>query len=87
MAENLETQVAVLTNELKHNNALLGELLKIVKGDNGCGLMTRVAIIEKHPQNCDTRTSVRWLTWGVRGIYTIIILAFIAAWISKVAGA
>ncbi len=42
MTDDLSEKVAVLTNELEHNNALTAELLEVLKGKNG--LVIKVAL-------------------------------------------
>jgi len=81
---DLTSQVAVLVSELRHNTDLTVELLRIVKGDNGSGLVTKVALLEQgfqdqeedyteklntHIANCPVKTDVKWNTWGVRILY------------------
>ena len=76
MPESTETIIARMDERLKTNNDMTIELLKIVKGDNGEGLMTKVAVISKEQETCPAKISVRWLTWGFRSIALAIIGGF-----------
>lgn len=71
-----EAIIARIDEKLEANNRATFELLKIVKGDNGQGLCTRVALLEQTAETdiqCPNNDSVRWLTWGFRSIMVAII--------------
>ncbi len=72
-----EGDIKVLANEIKRNNELTAELVKIIKGDNGPGLMTKIALQAQ---------SIARLWWIVAFISTSIIGT--AFWVirSKVMG-
>jgi len=80
MPESIETIIARMDERLKANNDMTLELLKIVKGDNSQGLITRMAIVEQQQGNCpkvqQAVTSIKWLTWGFRVITAAIIGGF-----------
>ena len=81
MEESLETIMARFDERQKANNEMTLELLRIVKGDNGEGLSTRVSKIEQTQENCpkiqEVRSSLRWLKWGFRLIISGIIGGFL----------
>ena len=83
--ESTETIIARIDERQKANNEMTHELLRIVKGDNGEGLTTRIAKIEQTQGNCpqvqSARDSIKWLTWGFRMIVGAIIGACI--WLVK----
>jgi len=68
----IETTLTDATEDIK-------QMLKILQGDNGQGLMTRVALVEEHPENCPAKTSIKWLTWGFRLIVAALIGSGIAS--------
>lgn len=77
MAEELEVVLARIEERVKNNNEIGSELLRIVKGDNGSGLVTRVAILEQHPGNCPHKSSISWLKWGLRAFYGSALLGVV----------
>lgn len=63
-------QLTRIETIVKGHTDMLRDLTKSIQGDaNVNGLMTRVAILEKHPETCSLITSSKWLSWGLRGIY------------------
>jgi len=89
MPESLETIIARIDERQKAQiqlqetqNAMTSELFKIIKGDNGEGLMTKVAKTELVQKNCPKpqvdriSSSVKWLIWGFRVIVVAIIGGF-----------
>jgi hypothetical protein len=82
--EAMDVVVARIDERLEANINLTKELLKIVKGDNGHGLVTRMTLMEEHPKTCPVQTSVRWLIWAVRAIVVIPVVIMISYYVEKV---
>ncbi len=84
--ESQATAIARLEERMKTNNEMTLELLNIIKGNNGSGLMTKVAILETHPENCPLKTTVKWHTWAIRAIYAAPVVYFITYFVKGVMG-
>ena len=69
--------IGKLETRLDDHTKSIDRMVDLIQGTNGHGLSTRVAVMEQHPGSCEVRTSVKWLTWAVRGIYAGIAAGFL----------
>ena len=61
-----ESRLSIIEADLKTNNRDTSEILKILKGDNGAGLTTKVALVKQ---------SVKRLWWFVGPMALLIVCA------------
>jgi hypothetical protein len=72
MSSEINEKVIILENELKHNNKMTAEILRIVKGDNGTGLVTKVAL---------NTSAIGRIWWWLGGISLCILGVVIKAYL------
>ena len=73
--EPVDVVIARIDEKLKMNIDLTSELLDIIKGDRG--LVTKVALLEKHPETCPLQTTVKWHTWAIRSIFALPVIGYL----------
>ena len=77
-------QLTRIETIVKMHTDMLENLTETIQGDVGTpGLMTRVAILEKHPASCKAVIASSWHSWGLRGIYGSLIIGLLF-FVSKV---
>lgn len=67
----LNERVAQLEVKVDNNTVMTEEILKCVKGSNGMGLRAQIEV---------NKGSIKWLTWGFRTLYGLIISACLYLW-------
>lgn len=71
-------QLTRIETLVKGHTGMLEDLTEAIRGKgNEDGLMTRVALVEKHPETCSAVTASSWHSWGLRGIYGSLIIALL----------
>lgn len=73
--ESVDVVIARIDERLNTNIELTSELLAIIKGEHG--LVTRMAIIEKHPETCPLGTTIKWHTWAIRSIFALPVIGYL----------
>ena len=77
-------QLTRIETLVKGHTGMLEDLTEAIRGKgNEGGLMTRVAILEKHPVSCKAVIASSWHSWGLRGIYGSLIVGLLF-FVSKV---
>ena len=81
---NKPDQLTVIETIVKGHTKMLESLTDAIQDDgNANGLMTRVALLEKHPEACAAAAASKWHSWGLRGIYGSLIIGLLF-FVSKV---